>query len=149
MRYHTSRRPPRLACVPLVQMLYTIKGNQLRVAFVEENDGEGAVINDLYEGDVTFFPQGLIHYQQNLDCEPATFLAALNSEDAGVVTITTNFFELPSEAIQVSRQGPLHWVDPHVAECTSRAVVVDPALNIVLTGGLFSYGNVLVGLGAV
>ncbi|CAN0246633.1 unnamed protein product [Laminaria digitata] len=83
-------------------MLYTIKGNQLRVAFVEENGGEGSVVNDLYEGDVAFFPQGLIHYQQNLDCEPATFLAALNSEDAGVVTITTNFFQLPSEAIQVS-----------------------------------------------
>ena len=83
-------------------MLYTIKGNQLRVAFVEENGGEGAVVNDLYEGDVAFFPQGLIHYQQNLDCEPATFLAALNSEDPGVVTITTRFFELPSEAIQVS-----------------------------------------------
>ncbi|CAN0442552.1 unnamed protein product, partial [Laminaria digitata] len=84
------------------EMLYTIKGNQLRVAFVEENGGEGAVVNDLYQGDVAFFPQGLIHYQQNLDCEPATFLAALNSEDAGVVTITTNFFQLPSEAIQVS-----------------------------------------------
>ena len=88
--------------VPLAQMLYTIEGKHLRVAFVEENDGEGAVINDLYEGDVAFFPQGLIHYRQNLDCEPATFLAALNSEDPGVVTITTNFFELPSEAIQVS-----------------------------------------------
>ena len=42
-------------------MLYTIKGNGLRVAFVEENGGEGAVINDLYEGDVTFFPQALIY----------------------------------------------------------------------------------------
>ena len=82
-------------------MLYTIKGKQLRVALVEENGGEGAVVNDLYQGDVAFFPQGLIHYQQNLDCDPATFLAALNSEDAGVVTITTNFFQLPSEAIQV------------------------------------------------
>ena len=76
--------------------------NNLRVAFIEENGGEGAVVNDLYQGDVAFFPQGLIHYQQNLDCQPATFLAALNSEDAGVVTITTNFFQLPSEAIQVS-----------------------------------------------
>eukprot|EP00904_Undaria_pinnatifida_P006385 jgi/Undpi1/2877/HiC_scaffold_14.g06254.m1 len=90
------------------EMLYTIKGNHLRVAFVEENGGEGAVVNDLYEGDVAFFPQGLIHYQQNLDCEPATFLAALNSEDPGVVTITTRFFELPSEAIQAS----LNFDDP-------------------------------------
>eukprot|EP00904_Undaria_pinnatifida_P006383 jgi/Undpi1/2875/HiC_scaffold_14.g06252.m1 len=84
------------------EMLYTIRGNHLRVAFVEENGGEGAVINDLMEGDVAFFPQGLIHYQQNLDCEPATFLAALNSEDPGVVPITTTFFQLPDEAIQAS-----------------------------------------------
>ena len=73
------------------------------VAFIEENGGEGAVANDLYQSDVAFFPQGLIHYQQNLDCEPATFLAALNSEDLGAVTITTRFFELPTEAIQVTK----------------------------------------------
>ena len=92
-----------------IQMLYVIEGN-MRSAFVEENGGEGAVVNDLYQGDVTFFPQGLIHYQQNLGCEPATFLAALNNEDPGAVTITTRFFELPSEAIQVRRSCPCHGV---------------------------------------
>ena len=81
-------------------MSYVIEGH-VRVAFVEENGGEGAVVNDLYQGDVSFFPQGLIHYQQNLGCEPATLLAALSNEDPGVVTITTRFFELPTEAIQV------------------------------------------------
>lgn len=83
--------------------MYVIKGEHLRVAFVEENGGEGAVVNDISQGDVTFFPESLIHYQQNLDCEPATYLSALNSEDPGVVTIMTRFFELPSEAIQVFR----------------------------------------------
>ena len=82
-------------------MLYVIEGD-VRSAFVEENGGEGAVVNDLLQGDVMFFPQGLIHYQQNLGCEPATFLSALSNEDPGVVTISTRFFELPSEAIQVS-----------------------------------------------
>ena len=75
----------------------------MRSAFVEENGGEGAVVNDISQGDVTFFPQGLIHYQQNLSCEPATFIAALNNEDPGAVTITTRFFELPRAAIQVRR----------------------------------------------
>ena len=83
-------------------MLYVIEGH-MRSAFVEENGGEGAVVNDLYQGDVMFFPQGLIHYQQNIGCEPATFLAALTNEDPGVVMITTRFFELPSEAIEVGR----------------------------------------------
>ncbi|CAM9752540.1 unnamed protein product, partial [Ectocarpus sp. 13 AM-2016] len=83
------------------EMQYVINGEHLRVAFVEENGGEGAVVNDLSQGDVTFFPQGLIHYEQNLGCEPVTFLAALNNDDPGAVTITTRFFELPTEAIQV------------------------------------------------
>ncbi|CAM9923374.1 unnamed protein product [Ectocarpus sp. 6 AP-2014] len=90
------------------EMMYVINGEHLRVAFVEENGGEGAVVNDLSQGDVSFFPQGLIHYEQNLGCEPVTFLAALNNDDPGAVTITTRFFELPSEAIQAS----LNFEDP-------------------------------------
>ena len=83
-------------------MLYVIEG-ELRVAFVEENGGKGAVVNAISPGEVFVVPQGLIHYQQNLGCEAATFLAALNNEDPGAVTITTRFFELPNEAIQVKR----------------------------------------------
>lgn len=86
----------------LLQMAYVIKGS-LRSAFIEENGGDGAIVNDLSEGDVTFYPQGLMHYQQNLECEPATFVAAFSSEDPGSVTITTRFFELPTEAIEVMR----------------------------------------------
>lgn len=83
-------------------MLYMIEGNDLRVAFVEEFGGEGSVVNDLSKGDVSFVPQGLVHYQQNLGCEPATFLVSLNSEDPGAIVLITLFFELPSEALQVS-----------------------------------------------
>ena len=111
-----------------MQMLYVIEGN-MRSAFVEENGGEGAVVNDLYQGDVMFFPQGLIHYQQNLGCEPATFLAALNNEDPGAVTITTRFFELPTEAIQVKSVGAGHFT-----YMTSRRLV---AIQVV---GLSKHG---------
>lgn len=83
-----------------MQMLYVIEGH-LRSGFVEENGGEGAVITDVQQGDVVFYPQALVHYQQNLGCEPASFLAAFDDEDPGTVTISTNFFELPGEAIQV------------------------------------------------
>ena len=72
----------------------------LRVGFTEENGGIRAIINDISQGDVTFFPQGLVHYQQNLGCSPATFVAALSSEDPGVSYITTNLFNLPIEAIK-------------------------------------------------
>ena len=107
-------------------MQYVIEGN-IRSAFVEENGGEGAVVNNLNQGDVMFFPQGLIHYEQNLGCEPATFLAALSNEDPGAVTITTRFFELPSEAIEVkvvrgSGRGayPMYAVDPY--NCSVSAI---------------------------
>lgn len=95
---HTARQ-----CPP-EQVLYAIEGERLQVAFVDETGGEGAVvINDLRQGDASFSPQGSIHYQQNLDCMPATFLAALTSEDPATVTITGRLLvELASEAIQVN-----------------------------------------------
>ncbi|KAJ1454285.1 RmlC-like cupin domain-containing protein, partial [Pelagophyceae sp. CCMP2097] len=80
------------------ELLYVIDADFLRTAHVEENGGARTIVNDLQTGSVTFFPQGLIHYQQNLGCKPATYISALNSEDPGVVTITTRFFELPPEA---------------------------------------------------
>lgn len=79
-------------------MRYVINGEHLRVAFVEKIGGEGAVVNVLSHGNVTFFPQGLIHHEQNLGYEPVTFLTALNNDDHGAVTISTRFFELPGEA---------------------------------------------------
>jgi hypothetical protein len=38
---------------------------------------------------------------QNMGCEPAVYISALNSEDPGVVTISERTFTLPSEALQV------------------------------------------------
>lgn len=88
------------------ELLYVIDGQDLRTGFVEENGGR-VIVNDIGKGDVTFFPEGLIHYQQNLSCERATYISALNSEDPGVVTVTTQFFQLPEEALAASlNRGP-------------------------------------------
>lgn len=83
------------------ELLYVISAKNLRTAFVEENGGR-VIVNDIATGEATFFPEGLIHYQQNLSCEPATYISALGHEDPGVVTITTQFFQLPNEALQGS-----------------------------------------------
>ena len=48
------------------------------------------------------FPKGLIHYQQNLDCKPVTYISSFNSEDPGVVTVSTRTFSLPNEALAVT-----------------------------------------------
>ena len=79
-------------------MIYVIKGSNLRTGFIEENPGR-TIINDIKEGDVTFFPQGLIHYQQNLGCDTVQYLSALNSEDPGVVTLSNQVFTLPIESL--------------------------------------------------
>lgn len=83
------------------ELLYVISGKDLRTAFVEENGGR-VIVNDIGTGEATFFPEGLMHYQQNLSCETAMYLSALNSEDPGVITHSTQFFQFPNEALQAT-----------------------------------------------
>jgi len=79
------------------ELLFVINGTgPLRTWLVEENQGlphSRDIVNDLAAGQVTFFPQGLIHFQQNLGCDTLTFLSALNSEDPGVNTVTLRLFD--------------------------------------------------------
>lgn len=51
---------------------------------------------------MTVFPEGLIHYQQNLGCGKVQFISGLNSEDPGVVTVTQRLFDLPLQAVSSS-----------------------------------------------
>eukprot|EP00921_Rhytidocystis_pertsovi_P001920 GHVQ01003257.1.p1 GENE.GHVQ01003257.1~~GHVQ01003257.1.p1 ORF type:complete len:277 (+),score=31.97 GHVQ01003257.1:976-1806(+) len=85
------------------EIIAVIEGEGYQVmGFAEENGGGEAVINTLHKGEVTFFPQGLIHYQQNLGCKEAVYIASLNSEDPGVITAATQLFTLPNEALQAT-----------------------------------------------
>ena len=43
----------------------------------------------------------LIHYQQNLGCEEAEFVVALNSDDPGSLTMSERTFSIPQEALEV------------------------------------------------
>ena len=47
-------------------------------------------------------PQGYIHFAQNLECEPASFLAAFSNEDPGTITISKRSFELSNEALEAT-----------------------------------------------
>jgi len=53
----------------------------------------------LVAGQATIFPQGLIHEEHNLGCEPATFISAFSNEDAGALQIVNRLFTLPQEAL--------------------------------------------------
>jgi oxalate decarboxylase/phosphoglucose isomerase-like protein (cupin superfamily) len=83
------------------ELLFVISG-KLQVAFSEENGGRGAFVNNLKAGQAAVFPKGLVHFEQNLSCERTKYIAALNSEDPGVVTVSKRTFEFPDEVLQTT-----------------------------------------------
>jgi oxalate decarboxylase/phosphoglucose isomerase-like protein (cupin superfamily) len=74
------------------ELFHVLEGNFI-TGFLEENNGR-YLQNNLTVGMVTIFPQGLIHFEQNVGCTNATFLSAFSSEDAGVVQIINRFFDI-------------------------------------------------------
>ena len=67
------------------EILYLVDG-EMEAGFIEEN-GARFVRNALTGGQGTIFPQGSVHYQINIGCKPALFVAALNNEDPGTTQI--------------------------------------------------------------
>ena len=61
-------------------------------------NGARVVMNTLEPGQATVFPRGAVHFEMNLGCEPAIFVAAFSDEDPGTSQLT-NFFELPSDIV--------------------------------------------------
>jgi hypothetical protein len=55
--------------------------------FSEENGSDRVVENIVKPFMSTILPQGVIHTEVNLSCEPASFIASFNSEDPGLVTV--------------------------------------------------------------
>ena len=82
------------------ELFYVVEG-QFQTGFLEENDGR-IILNNLKQGETTFFPQGLIHFEQNLGCTQATFLSAFNHEDPGVLTLPNRLFDIPMQALTSS-----------------------------------------------
>jgi hypothetical protein len=73
--------------------------------FFQEN-GASLVLSTLSVGKATIFPQGAIHFEQNLNCESAMFVAAFNSADPGVQTVADSFFGgLPADIVGASLGG--------------------------------------------
>jgi hypothetical protein len=57
-----------------------------------------------FEG--TVFPQGSIHYQFNNNCEKATFVAALSSEDAGTNQAAQALYALNADVVNATLGFP-------------------------------------------
>ncbi|CAF1293659.1 unnamed protein product [Adineta steineri] len=83
----------------------TIVDGDFQIGFFQEN-GASFIMNELHKNQVAVFPKGAIHFEQNLNCTPATFVAAFNSEDPGVLTISNSFFgSLPATIIGATLGG--------------------------------------------
>jgi len=106
-------------------MLTLVEGEKMEFGFVLENQLVGPKQNPEVAGylnafEATVFPQGSIHYQFNNNCKPATFVAALNSEDPGTSQIAQNFFALNSEVVDATLGFPV-------------CLIYVEALDVVLT----------------
>lgn len=105
------------------EMLYVVEG-RFQSGFLEENEGR-LVLNNIKEGQTTFFPQGLIHFEQNLECKKSVFLSSFNNEDPGVVTITNRLFQLPMQTLTSSFNN-----SEFVINKLKNSLVNDPAIGV-------------------
>lgn len=86
-----------------------ITKGELLFGFIEENANlagtvGGRFINEtLTSGQTIVIPQGLIHFAQNLQCEPAQFIASFPTSDPGTVTVAEAFFtKLPMVTLRAT-----------------------------------------------
>ncbi|KAK1280135.1 putative germin-like protein 2-1 [Acorus gramineus] len=72
--------------------ILTVLEGTLYVGFVTSNTENRLVTKVLQKGDVFVFPQGLIHFQRNAGYGNAVAIAALSSQNPGVITVANSVF---------------------------------------------------------
>jgi hypothetical protein len=92
------------------EFLTLVDGSNLKFGYVLENglvkSGSPEVAGVLNKFEGTVFPQGSIHFQFNDNCEKATFVASLNSEDPGTSQVAQNFFALNAGVVNATLGFP-------------------------------------------
>lgn len=84
-------------------LIYVVEG-ELLTGFYQEA-GAQYVTNTVRAGQATVFPQGSVHFEQNLGCTQVTLVAALNHEDPGFLPATSFFQEFPADLVGASLGG--------------------------------------------
>jgi len=75
------------------ELQIVVQGGPIYTEMLMENSAR-VVKNNVSLGMATIFPEGSIHFQQNLACEPTIFIASFDDVDPGTSTIAQNFFSL-------------------------------------------------------
>jgi len=92
---------------PRASEFFTVAtSGRIETGFVLENMLIDEFNTTLTQFQGTVFPQGSIHFQQNLECYPQVGIAGLNSEDPGASTIAQNFFALDPAVIDATLGFP-------------------------------------------
>ncbi|KAK7303586.1 hypothetical protein RJT34_14496 [Clitoria ternatea] len=77
---------------PRATEILTVLDGTLEVGFVTSNPDNLHFRKVLQKGDVFVFPIGLVHYQRNVGYGNAVALAALSSQNPGVITVANAVF---------------------------------------------------------
>lgn len=77
---------------PRATEILTVVEGSLFVGFVTSNPGNRLITKVLNKGDVFVFPVGLVHFQSNVGYGNAVAIAALSSQNPGVITIANAVF---------------------------------------------------------
>ncbi|XP_034698553.1 putative germin-like protein 2-1 [Vitis riparia] len=77
---------------PRASEILTVVDGSLEVGFVTSNPDNRLIATVLQKGDVFVFPVGLIHFQRNVGKGSAIAIAALSSQNPGVITIANALF---------------------------------------------------------
>ncbi|PON50294.1 Germin [Parasponia andersonii] len=77
---------------PRASEILTVVEGSLEVGFVTSSPENRRITKVLQKGDVFVFPFGLVHYQKNVGAGNAVAIAALSSQNPGVVIIAGALF---------------------------------------------------------
>lgn len=77
---------------PRATEILTVLEGSLEVGFVTSNPENRFISKVLQKGDVFVFPVGLVHFQRNIGNGNAVAIAALSSQNPGVITIANALF---------------------------------------------------------
>ena len=77
---------------PRATEILTVVEGTLQVGFVTSNPENRLISKVLQKGDVFVFPVGLVHFQHNVGYGNAVAIAALSSQNPGVINLATSVF---------------------------------------------------------
>ncbi|CAN4109094.1 unnamed protein product [Withania somnifera] len=99
---------------PRATEVLTVLEGSLQVGFVTSNPENLLITKVLKKGDVFVFPIGLVHYQRNVGYGNAVAIAALSSQNPGVISIANAVFG-SEPAIEIDILAKAFQVDKSVA----------------------------------